>query len=94
MKRISFLLAAVFLLAFVSPLTLQPSQAASLEPLQQPEDGQPEAAFNIRQVFRGWGGFFVALALIWLVMSAIMAARDVYIIKKTHGAGLEQSKKR
>jgi cell division protein FtsW (lipid II flippase) len=89
MKRNSFLLAAIFLLAIGSLLLVSaphPVQAsAHQDPI--PDEEQP-AGFSLRQLFSGWGGFFVALALIWLVTSAIMAVRDVIITKNTHGPGV------
>jgi Na+/proline symporter len=90
MKGNSFLLTAIFLLAIVSLLLVSaphPVQAAALQDPIQPDEEQP-AGFSIRQLFSGWGGFFVALALLWLVTSAIMAVRDVIVTRNTHGPGV------
>jgi preprotein translocase subunit SecG len=93
MKRTSFLLAAIFLLTAAALLVLGlqvTSHAAQLENPLTPNDDPGESVFNIDLLFSGKGGFFVALALIWLVMSVILGVRDYMITKNTHAAGAGQ----
>jgi hypothetical protein len=91
MKGTSFLLAAVFLLAIVL-LFYYPAHAAPIQDPVHPDNGQPEGVSGVQKLFSGKGGIFIALALLWLLMSGIMAIRDIIITKETHGPGLGQSK--
>jgi hypothetical protein len=93
MKRTSFLLAAIFLLTAAALLVLGlqvTTHAAQLENPLTPNDDPVESVFNIELLFAGKGGFFVALALIWLVMSVILGIRDYMITKNTHAVGAGQ----
>ena len=93
MKRTSFLLAAIFLLTAAALLVLGlqvTSHAAQLENPLMPNDNRVESVFDIQLLFAGKGGIFVALALVWLMMSVILAVRDYIITKNTHAAGAGQ----
>jgi hypothetical protein len=90
MKGYSFLLATVFLLAFVLLLSSSVMPVVYAAPVQNPiqSNGDPqEEVTGFPQLFAGKGGAFVVIALIWLLMSGIIAIRDCIITKQEHGSG-------
>ena len=90
MKGHSFLLATVFLLAFVLLLSSSVMPAVYATPVQNPiqSNGDPqEEVTGFPQLFAGKGGAFVAIALIWFLFSGIIAIRDCIITKQEHGSG-------
>jgi hypothetical protein len=84
MKSRFFLLAAVFLLAFAALFLIEAPAPAYASTMDDPAP-QPMAW---RDLFHGWSGFFVAVALVWVLTSGILAIRDCIVTKQEHGPGV------
>jgi len=90
MKRTCFLLVAVFLLISVSFLSLGAARPVQAEALQDPgpsDDMQIEGMFSGWKLFQGEGSIYIAGALAYLAITAILAIRDCIITQRTHGPG-------
>jgi hypothetical protein len=85
MKSKYFLLAAVFLLAFAALFLVEAPAPAYASGGDEPIPPQPG---GLPSLFQGWSGFFVAVALLWVLTSGLLAIRDCIVTKKEHGSGV------